>query len=144
MAKEKYVRIQTNEPVQVNAGLDFIDNTLKNSRIEDKLKVTATWHLEKCMLHSGTHYYPAEVADWPTTKALAKHGLITIGEKVEQIPDEFKDDVVTADAEQTLKEGKEDKARLEEAAKIDAEQANDRAKVIKDVNLEAIAEANRG
>lgn len=84
------IRIQSNKTIQVTCGLEHQDVTNPDAHVPDRLKVSAEW--PKCMvlIKAGVAEYPAEIAEWPTVKALAKDKILTIGEVVEPVTEEQK------------------------------------------------------
>lgn len=89
MAKQKpYVRIQSTKTINVTCGLQNMDVTNKDAHIPDRLKVSALWPKCAVKIEVGAHYYPSEIVEWPTVKALERDKIITIGELVDTIADE--------------------------------------------------------
>lgn len=49
------------------------------------------------LIKQGVGFYPVEIKDWPSVKKLAEDKVITIGQEVEQEPDEKQaKDIATA------------------------------------------------
>lgn len=110
MAKQKpYVRIQSTRTIQVTCGLQNKDVTNKDAHIPDRLKVSPLWPRCAIKIEAGAHYYPSEIVEWPTVKALEKDNIITIGEFVDSA-----DEKTTATKEKLTNE----------LNKLDTQQAN--------------------
>lgn len=81
MAKQKqYVKIQSSVNIKVTCGLECKDMTNHDSDIPNRLKVSAEWPKCAVLVKAGAHWYPATIVDWPTVRALADKGILTIGE----------------------------------------------------------------
>lgn len=115
MANNKpYVKISSDITINVTSGLQHNDITKKDSDIPNRLKVLPMW--SSCLIKQGIHIYPANVAEWPTVKALVKDNKLAIVG--------FTDEA-----------GNEDEAELKrEKAKLDVEE-----KKVKDLNLASLA-----
>lgn len=83
MAK-KFVRIQSKINITVTPGLQHQDVTNKDAHVPDRLKVAPEWPRAMVDIKAGVGLYPAEIADWPTVKALVKDQILTLGEFVEE------------------------------------------------------------
>lgn len=95
---EKQVRIQSTITITVTPGLHHKDVTNKDAHIPDRLKVSPLWPKATVMIRQGAHYYPAEIVEWPTVKALEKDGILTIGQ-IEDAEGEVVDEAKNLDAE---------------------------------------------
>lgn len=84
--KMKYLTIQSEINVNVTAGLENLDMTDVNANIGDKLKVQPLWPKRIVFISKGRSYYPIEIKEWNTVKALANSGMITIGQEVSELP----------------------------------------------------------
>lgn len=101
----KYVRIQSSINITVTSGLQGIDLTRQDSDIPNRLNLAPSWPKTRVDIEAGSHWYPAEIAEWSTVKALQNDNIITVGE----FSDEANDCKI--DAEQfvnNLEEVKED------------------------------------
>lgn len=78
---KKYVQIQSSITIVVHPGLGYKDYTKKDSDIPDRLKIAPTWPKEKIMIKKGQHLYESKIAEWPSVKALAHDGVLTIGQE---------------------------------------------------------------
>ena len=76
----KFVRIQSEKTINVTAGLQHQDVTNPDAHIPDRLKVSPSWPKLTVLIKRGAHWYPAEIAEWNTVKALANDKILTIGE----------------------------------------------------------------
>lgn len=79
----KTIRIQSTTTITVTPGLQYMDKTNPDAHIPDRLKVSALWPRAMVMIKKGIDYYPAEIRNWDSVKALEKDGILTIGETVE-------------------------------------------------------------
>lgn len=116
---KKYVKIQSSKNIQVTGGLSFLDMTDPKQAVPNKLKVQPLWSKEKIKLKVGSAWYPSYITEWATVKSLNKDGVITIGEFVDNLPDnvpaEEKDEVIQH--EQKLKEAKMEMERQKTSTK---------------------------
>lgn len=90
--KTQYLKIQSKLNVNITSGLDHLDMTDVNANVGDKLKVQALWAKQIVRIKAGVSYYPVEIKDWNTTKALVRGDMITLGEIVEFLPDELNEE----------------------------------------------------
>lgn len=79
----KVIRIQSSKTITVTSGLQHKDVTNPNAHVQDRLKVAADWPKYSIQILEGVGEYPAEIADWPTVKALVACGVMTISQVVE-------------------------------------------------------------
>lgn len=79
----KMIRIQSTTTITVTSGLQLKDVTNPDAHIPDRLKVSALWPRATVDIKAGIGYYPVEIAEWPSVKALEKDGIFTLGEIVE-------------------------------------------------------------
>lgn len=77
---KKFVRIQSTKTINVTMGLHNQDVTNPDAHIPDRLKVNPLWPKLCVLIHEGVHWYPSEIAEWPTVKALVEDKILTIGE----------------------------------------------------------------
>lgn len=89
-SKGAFVRIQSTKTINVTMGLHNQDVTNPDAHIPDRLKVNPLWPKLTVLIREGVHWYPSEIAEWPTVKALANDKILTIGE--------FSDNCDTEDA----------------------------------------------
>ncbi len=87
----KFVRIQSTKAITVTGGLQAIDMTDERSLNPDKLNVKPSWTSFRVFLKNGTGYYPARVKDWPSVKLLSSKEILTVGETVDTLPENYKD-----------------------------------------------------
>lgn len=80
MTKGDYVRIQSSTTIMVTAGLQADNVTNKDAHVPDRLKVNPLWPRMTVLIHAGAHWYPSEIAEWPSVKALSNDKVLTIGE----------------------------------------------------------------
>ena len=80
MTKKAYVKIQSNITINVTPGLNHKDLTNKDSDIANRMKVKSTWPKAAVLIKQGQHWYPSDIVNWPTVKALEKDKVLTIGE----------------------------------------------------------------
>lgn len=75
-----FVRIQSNATINVTMGLQNQDVTNADAHVPDRLKVNPLWPKLTVLIRQGVHWYPSEIAEWPTVKALVEDKVLTIGE----------------------------------------------------------------
>lgn len=75
-----YVKIQSNVNITVTAGLQNENLSNPDAHIADRLKINALWPQLTVDIKIGQHWYPSEIKEWPTVKALEKDGILTVGE----------------------------------------------------------------
>lgn len=81
--KKPYVTIQSNVTIKVTPGLQANDVTNPDAHVPDRLKVSPAWPRATVLIRQGQGIYPAEIAEWPTVKALQKDKVLTIGTYVD-------------------------------------------------------------
>lgn len=74
----KVIRIQSSKTITVTSGLQCKDVTNADAHVPDRLKVSAEWPKYSIQILQGVGEYPAEIAEWPTVKALVDAGVMTI------------------------------------------------------------------
>lgn len=79
----KNVRIQSSRSITVTSGLQYQDVTNPDAHIPDRLKVSPSWPKNSVMIKRGVGLYPVEIKSWKTVQALARDGILTIGEEVD-------------------------------------------------------------
>lgn len=87
----KFVQIQSDVTIRVTTGLQNKDVTNPDAHVPDRLKINPEWPKYQVLIKQGAHKYPAEIAEWPTVKALAKDKIITIGSVSELDESEMND-----------------------------------------------------
>lgn len=93
----KLVQIQSSTTIRVTTGLQNKDVTNPDAHVPDRLKVNPLWPKHMVLIKQGVGFYPVEIKDWPSVKKLAEDKVITIGQEVEQEPDEKQaKDIATA------------------------------------------------
>ena len=105
-----YVRIQSSMNIRVTSGLQCQDVTNPDAHVPDRLKVNPLWPKLTAFIKQGAGVYPSEIAEWATVKALAKDGVLTVGEFL----DSAEPDVV-AQKEELATKIEAAKAKMEEA-----------------------------
>lgn len=88
----KFVRIQSEVTIKVTTGLQNKNETDYDAHIPDRLKVSPEWPKHTVLIRKGAHKYPAEIAEWPSVKALANDKVLTIGETTEVAESELEDE----------------------------------------------------
>lgn len=109
----KTIRIQSTKTIVVTMGLHNKDVTNPDAHIPDRLKVSPLWPKATVMVMEGVGYYPAEIANWPTVKALAKDKIFTIGEEVES--DKSEDENKETELKEKIKEIKSEATNKKKA-----------------------------
>lgn len=85
----KVIRIQSTTTITVTCGLQHKDMTNPDAHIPDRLKVSPEWTKCTVLIREGVGYYPAEIAEWESVKALVGCGVFTLGE-ISEATDEQK------------------------------------------------------
>lgn len=80
----KLIKIQSSIAITVTENLEYIDYTKKDSDIPNRLKVSPTWFKKVVDINQGVGYYPEEVKDWSSVKALVEANIFTLGEIVDE------------------------------------------------------------
>ena len=108
MAEQKFISIQSPINITVTPGLHAQDVTNPDAHIPDRLKVQPLWPKVTVDIFQGVRNYPAEIAEWPTVKALVKDKVLTIGSVINE-------SVITDEEKQIEKDLK---TNLEEIQKV--------------------------
>ena len=85
---KKFVRVESQINVVVSAGLQSINMSNKDAHVADRLNVKSAWVGTRIMIKKGTGYYPAEIKDWASVKSLAANKKLTVGEEVDEVPND--------------------------------------------------------
>lgn len=85
---KKYVQIQSELAIGVTPGLQNNNVTNPSANIPDRLKVNPSWPKAVVEIKVGKHWYPSEITEWNTVKALVKDGKMTIGEFSDECDDQ--------------------------------------------------------
>ena len=117
--EKQFVRIQSDETINVTMGLSYNDVTNPDAHIPDRLKVQPSWASTTVLIKKGTGFYPAYIAEWSTVKRLAEDKILTIGEFTDEASEEEK----------------EVKAKLD----LNIAEVKNRMKQAKNLNLSALA-----
>lgn len=80
----KLIKIQSSIAITVTENLDCIDYTKKDSDIPNRLKVSPTWFKKVVDISQGVGYYPEEIRDWSSVKALVESNIFTLGEIIDE------------------------------------------------------------
>lgn len=78
-----FVRIQSNITINVTSGLENVDVSNPDAHIPDRLRVNPLWTSTTVKIRQGAGVYPSEIKNWNTVQALARDGVLTIGEEVD-------------------------------------------------------------
>lgn len=81
---KSYVQINSQVTINCTCGLQFVNKTNPNSRLENNLKIDPVWSKLNCMIMQGVHWYPAEVAEWHSVQTLIKNKLASLGEESDE------------------------------------------------------------
>lgn len=114
---KQFVKIQSSKTIMVTAGLQADDVTNPDAHIPDRLKVNPLWPNLTVLIKEGVDWYPSEIVEWATVKALVDDKIITIGEDSDEASDEvtkIKDDL--EQKIETVKTRRRRKTDLEEIA----------------------------
>lgn len=82
---KKYVRIESQIDIVVSAGVQSINMSNKDAHVQDRLNVKSAWVGTRILIKKGTGYYPSEIVNWASVKALSANKKLTIGEEVDNI-----------------------------------------------------------
>lgn len=127
-----FVRIQSNVTINVTMGLQNQDVTNADAHVPDRLKVNPLWPKLTVLIRQGVHWYPSEIAEWPTVKALVEDKVLTIGEfsdsceeqdETQATKDALKANVDSMNAR--LGNDKEDEALVEDVSNDDSDDSDD-------------------
>lgn len=132
MAKEikKFVKIHSDINVSVTPGLQLDNVTNPDAHVPDRLNVAPTWPKVIIDVRVGAHFYPSEIAEWNTVKALCESGVMSIIGYSDECQDEITKEqknkldlnedvlkskyVITKKEENAILSGKKKKSSLEE------------------------------
>ena len=117
--EKQFVRIQSDETINVTMGLSYNDVTNPDAHIPDRLKVQPSWASTTVLIKKGTGFYPAYIANWSTVQRLVEDKILTIGEFTDEASEEEK----------------EVKAKLD----LNIAEVKNRMKQAKSLNLSALA-----
>ena len=92
----KFVQIQSGVTIRVTTGLQNKDVTNPDAHVPDRLKVNPEWPKHQVLIQVGAHRYPAEIAEWPSVKALAADKILTIG-SIEEVDENKLDELEQKD-----------------------------------------------
>lgn len=92
----KFVQIQSSVTIRVTTGLQNKDVTNPDAHVPDRLKVNPEWPKHQVLIQAGAHRYPAEIAEWPSVKALALDKILTIG-SIEEVDESKLDELEQKD-----------------------------------------------
>lgn len=84
MTEQKFISIQSSMNITVTPGLHASDVTNEDAHVPDRLKVQPLWPKASVDIFQGVRNYPAEIAEWPTVKALVKDKILTIGPVIDE------------------------------------------------------------
>lgn len=106
----KMVQIHSNVTIRVTTGLQNEDVTNPDAHIPDRLKVNPEWPKYQVLIRAGQGMYPAEIAEWPSVKALVADKILTIGAISEVVdstltPEQQKDVLTAKEAKEEFKLG---------------------------------------
>lgn len=115
--KSKFITIHSEITIMVTPGLQHKDVTNPDSRLENKLRINPNWQNAGILILKGKGVYPAEIAEWPTVKALVANEKFTINKdtKLENVSDE-----------KQVAKAKEDKKTIEKAEFLNLNEVADK------------------
>lgn len=99
------VRIQSSKTITVTKGLQHVDVTNADAHVPDRLKVSPSWQKSSILIRQGVGLYPAEIKEWNTVKALAKDGILTIGDTINDQTEAVSESIKT-ETVKSIKRGK--------------------------------------
>ena len=83
-----FVKIQSSKTINVTPGLQHNDVTNPDAHVPDRLRIAPTWPKTTVLIKTGVNWYPSEITEWETVKALADKKILTIGEFSDTCEDE--------------------------------------------------------
>lgn len=94
---KKYVLITSTITIEVTRDLGSVNLTNPTAPMADKLNVKPAWVPFRYLIKAGTYYYPAQIKNWKTVKALESDRLLTIGAETDDCGNTPKDEVEKID-----------------------------------------------
>lgn len=94
---KKYVLITSTITIEVTRDLGSVNLTNPTAPMADKLNVKPAWVSFRYLIKAGTYYYPAQIKNWKTVKALESDRLLTIGAETDDCGNTPKDEVEKID-----------------------------------------------
>lgn len=94
---KKYVLITSTITIEVTRDLGSVNLTNPTAPMADKLNVKPAWVPFRYLIKAGTYYYPAQIKNWKTVKALESDRLLTIGAETDNCGNTPKDEVEKID-----------------------------------------------
>lgn len=93
---KRFVQISNTSGVAINvtAGLQSINSTNYKSPKADRLSVKSAWTRMSVLIKAGSGFYPVEVKNWDSVKALVKDRAFAVGSEVDEsalTPEELKE-----------------------------------------------------
>ena len=86
---KKFVNINSTMNIEVYPDLDAIDTTNPTAAMADRLSAKPNW-VYPILIRTGIHYYPAEVKNWKSVKALQRKKILSVSEEVDDVPEDEK------------------------------------------------------
>jgi len=105
----KFIKIHSSKNIGVSPAIRYVDATRFDSMNPNRLNVQQYWSQSIVDLKEGSHYYPALIEKWDTVQALARDGIITLGEKTDNCGSE------QAEAEKLLAKLESNERQFEKA-----------------------------
>lgn len=84
----KFITISSKIDITVTLGLTNVDKTNYQSKVGNNLNIAPLWARTAVHIKQGKHQYPAEIAEWPTVKALEANDTFTIGRESDEANEE--------------------------------------------------------
>lgn len=94
---KKYVLITSTITIEVTRDLGSVNLTNPTAPMADKLNVKPAWVPFRYLIKAGTYYYPAQIKNWKTVKALETDRLLTIGAETDDCGNTPKSEVEKID-----------------------------------------------
>lgn len=85
---KKFVQIASSVNINVAPDLRCIDATNPTAPMADKLSVKSAWSRFIVPVKMGMAWYPAQLKNWDSVKALANDGIFTIGAESDTCPNQ--------------------------------------------------------
>lgn len=85
----KFIKIFANRTITVTPNLQYLDLTdYSGNRGKDALQVRPLWHKTAVKVLKGNGYYPNEIKDWESVKAMVKANIFVLGEETNTADDD--------------------------------------------------------
>ena len=84
---KKFVNINSQINIEVYPDLNAVDTTNPTAAMADRLSAKPNW-VYPILIKTGIHFYPAEIKNWKSVKALQKKKVLSVAEEVDEVPED--------------------------------------------------------